>query len=173
MYCVEQASVETSARQGHSFVVPNLLSLVLKRELITSFWPHYDFLGDFHTHPYEHYTDVIAIKGYNYSDGDISRIEDYSGYWRFYNYRVGVVLTISRLHRRGRRGLQRLDNSTIEFALGKYRLWLKGYVAVLEDKQLKLTSDYDQRVALECPALLGMGREYTGFNELEGKLRGL
>ncbi len=167
LYNVEFVSIDTSAKQDHSSVDPNDQSLELKRELITSFWPHYDFLGDVHTHPYEHYTDVLPIKGYNYSSTDINRIENNTAYWSIYNYRVGLVLTVSRLHRKPRRGLQHLDTSTIEFTLGKYRLWLKGYVATLENDELKISTGAAQRVSLDCPALLGLGREYTGFNELE------
>ncbi|MDD4239566.1 MAG: hypothetical protein PHT62_13595 [Desulfotomaculaceae bacterium] len=123
LYNVEFVSIDTSAKQDHASVDPSNQSLQLKGELITSFWPHYDFLGDVHTHPYEHYTDVLPIKGYNYSSTDIKRIEDNTVYWSIYNYRVGLVLTVSRLHSKPRRGLVQLDKSTIEFTLGKYRLW--------------------------------------------------
>lgn len=166
LYSVELVSIDTSAKQDHDSVDPSNHSLELKKELITSFWPHYGFLGDVHTHPYEHYKDVIAIKGYNFSSDDISRIEDNSLYWLTYGYRVGLVLTIARLQRKTNRGIQRIDPSTIEFTLAKYRLCLKGYVATFEEDGLKLSTG-EQKVLLDCPALHGLVREYTGFNELE------
>jgi len=167
LYSVEFVSIDTSAEQDHQSVDPNDQSLELKRELITSFWPHYDFLGDVHTHPYEHYSDVITIKGYELSNADTKRIENNTDYWSSYNYRAGLVLTVSRLQRKPRRGHRRLDDSTLEFVLGKYRLWLKGYIVYKENNQLKVSSADDSKVSLECSALLGLGGEYTGFSEVE------
>lgn len=58
LYCVELASVDTSAERYHDSCEPNDDALELKRNILTSFWPQYDFLGDFHTHPYKNYLEV-------------------------------------------------------------------------------------------------------------------
>lgn len=52
VYSVEMATVDTSAERTHDAVTPVWDALQLKRDVMTSFWPQYDFLGDFHTHPY-------------------------------------------------------------------------------------------------------------------------
>jgi hypothetical protein len=71
LYSIELISVDTSAERAHSFCSPNDSALQLKRDIMTSFLPHYDFLGDFHTHPYKKYTDVTKNKCYNYSADDV------------------------------------------------------------------------------------------------------
>ena len=47
LYCVEFASIDTSAERNHDSCEPNDEALELKRNVLTSFWPQYDFLEIF------------------------------------------------------------------------------------------------------------------------------
>ncbi|MDD4237432.1 MAG: hypothetical protein PHT62_02570 [Desulfotomaculaceae bacterium] len=78
LYSIELLSIDTSAVRKSNSCEPNDLALELKRDIMTSFWPHYDFLGDFHTHPYNNYRYVRNNKLYLYSEQDRSSIEDFT-----------------------------------------------------------------------------------------------
>jgi len=164
LYCVELTSIDTSAERYQDSCEPNDEALQLKRNILTSFWPQYDFLGDFHTHPYQNYLDVPKEKLYLFSEADFESIENRTEFWEPNNYRVGLVLTIAQMSKRSSKGFRRYDSSTLEFTLGNYRVWLKGYVAYIDGKEIKLSEHYDDGVLLECPALTGLNMAYTEFD---------
>ncbi|MEW6229828.1 MAG: hypothetical protein AB1700_17335 [Bacillota bacterium] len=166
IYCVEFVSIDTSAERSQGSVYPSRYALELKSDVMTSFWPHYDFLGDSHTHPYGHFSDVLLDKLHEFSEEDFQDIENRSRYWRKHGYRVGIMLTIARLEKRGRRYNGLMDDTTIEFTLGNYRLWLKGYVAIQRNTALKLPDHEDEDVILDCPALIGLNGEYSRFGRV-------
>ncbi len=169
LYCIEMVSIETSADRRKSSVTPNEDSLELKRDIITSFWPQFDFFGDFHTHPYNNYSEVITTKGnegYLFSKDDYNDIQDYSDYWDDYNYRTGIVLTISTMERKSSRPPQWLDNSTIEFTLGNCRMWLKGYITYSEGDKLLVSKHGDENIYIDCPSLGGLFGEHTPMKKL-------
>lgn len=172
LYSIEFMSIDTSAVREHDYCAQNDRALELKRDLMTSFWPHLDFLGDFHTHPFTHYNEVIRGKDYQFSETDYESIETKTKFWQKNNYRVGLVLTISYLKKKSSRENTRLGNSTIEFTLGNYRLWLKGYIAYSDSGKVKLSSHDDENVYLECPALMGLYGEFTRFGKVLPKKRG-
>lgn len=164
LYCVELLSIDTSAIRKPNSCEPNDISLKLKRDIMTSFWPQYDFLGDFHTHPYVNFTKVAKGKLYEFSQDDIKSIESYSNHWQNHNYRIGLVLTIALMKSRSSRKHKWIEPNTIEFTLGNYRLWLKGYITYLNDKkQLRLSNHTDENIVIDCPALVGLIGEYTEF----------
>lgn len=165
LYSVELATVDTSAERGHDYAYPVDGALELKRDVMTSFWPQYDFLGDFHTHPYKTLSEAVGKKFRNYvfSEADRERIEDHSQYWVKQNYRVGLVLTIAQMARASRREHTKIEEGTVEFTLGNYRLWLKAYVAYRENQSLKVSKDDEPMVTLDCPSLIGQTRPYTPF----------
>lgn len=161
LLAIEMATVDTSARMDKDAVIPSAKSLALKHDIMTSYWPHLKFMGDFHTHPYRSTLNVVAHKLYEYSGTDRKDIEERPDFWRQYGYRVGLVLTIALLKRRSSRLDLRLPDGTLEFTLSNYRFWLKGYVAYSDGEGLCLTADADQQVLLDSPALLGLQGEYT------------
>jgi len=59
LYSVEMAAVDTSAKMENDEVRPAPAALDLKRDVMTSFWPQLEFLGDFHTHPERKAADVV------------------------------------------------------------------------------------------------------------------
>lgn len=162
LYCVELLSIDTSAIREYNACTPEDSSLLLKRDLMTSFWPQYDFIGDFHTHPYSN-IDNIEKYCYRFSKGDFNSIESYSDYWLNHKYRVGIVLTI--IHQKNKHSADPkwVGTSAIKFNLGNYKLWIKGYVSYLKDKKIKLSDHDDENVILDCPSLIGLVGEYTKF----------
>lgn len=179
IYTISFVGIETSAERNTNEVTPNDDSFILKRDLMTSFWPQFKFLGDFHTHPYRRkqtdYKDIEDNKFYEFSQGDYSSIQNFPEYWSKYNYRIGIVVTIVDMKNKVKKIEQREDNLII-FNFGNYRMWIKGYWARFikkngEINKIKLTSD----VFLRCPSLTGMkeftpfGKHIRGFHE-EGEL---
>ncbi|HYF76068.1 MAG TPA: hypothetical protein VD973_02960 [Symbiobacteriaceae bacterium] len=162
LYSVQMATTDTSARMARSSVETAEGSLELKRDLMTSFWPQLEFLGDFHTHPYRH-PEEVGPEQYSFSKGDREDIEDRSDFWLRHGYRVGLVLTIAQLKRASSRDHRWLEENTIEFTLGNYRMWLKAYVVSDCDGRLSVSADDDPDVLLDCPALVGLQGEYTPF----------
>ena len=165
LYAVELATVDTSTLMEAESVLPAEEALDLKRDITTSFWPQFDFLGDFHTHPYRSPAEVVGngLKNYEYSDQDFNRVQRYPDSWQRHNYRVGMVLTIARMRRASFRDHRWLEDSTIEFTLGNYRLWLKTYVTFQRAGKLTLSAHDQPGVLLDCPALVGLKGEYTPF----------
>lgn len=170
LYCVEMVSIDTSAIRDRDTVDYSDDALMIKRDTMTSFWPQYDFLGDFHTHPYDHYKKAFDNKCYLFSERDYESIEDCSDYWKKHNYRVGIVLSISNMKKSSDKEPEWIDKGTIEFTLGNYRFWIKGYIAYEdENNNLKLTEHEDENVILDCPALVGLIGDYCEFGRATGK----
>ncbi len=166
-YSIELISIDTSAKRGRNSCNYNDSALELKRHILTSNWPHYDFLGDVHTHPHKDYKIVEANKYYNFSRDDIKDLEENSDYWKKHNYRVGLVLTIAQMHKVGTRDATYLKTNLIEFTLGVYRLWIRCYVILNEDtieneegekKSVFKVSDHDEeKVHLDCSGAFSSG----------------
>ncbi len=172
LYSIELISIDTSAKRGRNYCNYSDSALELKRDVMTSFWPHYDFLGDVHTHPYKNYKNVEDKKLYEFSKGDINDLKDRCNYWKKHKYRVGLVLTIAQMRREGTKGSKYLKENLIEFTLGNYRLWIKCYIVLYEnseenedDKSELIVSKHDEEyVILDCPALApGIMTEFTSF----------
>jgi hypothetical protein len=163
LYSVEFMSIDTSACRTRHSVEPADAALALKRDLMTSFWPHYDFLGNFHTHPYtESYKKVTERKLYQFSEQDFLNIICHSDHWTRHNYRVGLVMAITLLDKKSSRDDRILADGTMEFTLGNYRLWLKGHVAHLDEDEEEIELAEEQEVMLLCPSITGL-YEFTKF----------
>ena len=159
LYSIELVSIDTSAERDSWSCTPNEKALELKRDVMTSFWPHYDFLGDFHTHPHGNYK-YVGDKEINFSEPDIESLEEFCNDWRKHNYRVGLVLTIAWMKKASNKKSTYLQNNLIEFTLGNYRLWIKAYVASYEEGEdgkkkcpLKVSDNNEEHVFLDCAAL--------------------
>ena len=175
IYTITQATIETSASRNTDEVAPDDDSIFLKRDLMSSFWPQNKFLGDFHTHPYRktkaHFSEIEKEKLYEFSDADISSIEDDVTFWAKHNYRIGLVVTVVDMDRRSEK-IEQKNNSTVVFNFGNYRIWIKAYYAKYFDDRTSIK--LDDKIKLRCPALLGL-EEYTAFgrhqngNHIEGE----
>jgi hypothetical protein len=164
LYCIEFLDTDVSAERTRTSCRPNPASLTLKRDILTSFFPQYEFMGDFHTHPCtDTRSEIIKDGSYKFSPCDYRHIEGFSDHWRHHHYRVGIVVTISLMKKNTRKGANSIDSSTVEFTLGNYRLFLKGYIAVLDEDETDIMLLDDESVSLHCPSLSGHLGEYTEF----------
>ena len=160
IYTISHLSIDTTARRSRSSVKPNEYALILKKDVITSFWPHYRFLGDFHTHPYKKgkdfdYKDIDKDKLYDFTDDDFAFIKDDAEFWYEHNYRVGVVMTIIDMEKSWK--IKEIKDNLIMFNLGNYRLWVKGYwVSYKKDKKNEIKANVTDDVHLRCPYLTGV-----------------
>jgi acyl-coenzyme A synthetase/AMP-(fatty) acid ligase len=119
---------------------------------VSSFFPQYSFLGDFHTHPFGSTETVRKQRCYNPSFWDQSRIEDNQGYWLHHEYKVSLILTVVLLKRYQKTSWRRVSSNTIDLTMGYFRLWLHGDVAYLdEDDDIEVSGADDDGVVLECP----------------------
>lgn len=163
IYTISHVTIDTSAKRSKSSVEPNDQALILKKDIITSYWPYYKFLGDFHTHPYKrkknfNYKDVERDRLFEFSKDDFASIEDFPEYWYEHNYRVGIVVTIIDMERATKK-VEQVKDSLLVFNLGNYRLWIKGYWVSYKDKnKAELIDD----IYISCPQITGM-HEFTQF----------
>lgn len=167
LYCIDFLDIDTSAERTRFTCTPNPESLTLKRDILTSFFPQYEFMGNFHTHPAIGTRSQILNCGFHrFSPTDFAFIQDSPEVWIHHNFRVGLVLTISIIVKRPKKHRRVIDANTIEFILGNYRFFLKGYVAALDEDEedIILIDDVDS-VSLHCPSLLGVNRESTPFGK--------
>ncbi|MBF0420057.1 MAG: hypothetical protein HQL78_07815 [Magnetococcales bacterium] len=128
---VENVTVDAMANKKSGSVLPAEGEFV-KRDFITSFWPHLQFLGEFHSHPYKDINDVKACQGYLFSPGDRKRIEtniDEGEPYLLDDPRVHAVVTVASLKRRVLAPPMHITENTIEFTLGAFRFWITVYVA--------------------------------------------
>lgn len=155
VYHVDFVSIDTSARRSAGSVDSEVESLAIKRALVSGFWPHYEFLGDFHTHPFpgRSFGEVRANRFYEFSRGDRESIR-----WHVEScgleYRVGLVLTIIELKRAGWRKPCLLDEATIEFTMNRFRLWLRA--CCVRGGRGGRPLEFSEKVYLDCPGILGL-----------------
>jgi len=166
LYCIEQVAVDTSAERARTSVHPSSAALMLKREVMSSLWPQYDFLGDIHTHPFGNHSKVLASE-HGFSAIDIDDIIGHSAYWADHGYRVGMVLTISWMKRASvDPKVETLDSSTLRFTLKNVRMWLKAYVSYLAAEGTTDLEVTDESVVLDCPALTGLNLHYRPMGKV-------
>ena len=166
LYSVDLVSMDVSAEFGRSFCQPYPEAFTLKKDIVTSFWPHYEFLGDFHTHPFRTIEEAIACKGFSLSREDKTYVEKASDTWARHNFRTSLVLTISRLKRRS--DFVSLNGNVLAFTMGNYRLWLHAHVTEQQDESLIFSENAN--IELYCPSFYGPD-EYTKFGRLKKKSR--
>jgi len=118
---VRKLTVDAMAYRRNDSVWPSDGLRVIK-DMITSFWPQYSFLGDFHSHPYEHYKDVQELNGYEFSEGD--RKAMIANKQNDRDFRVSLVMTISSLKRASNSPPKFVDNHIISWTFNNYRFWL-------------------------------------------------
>jgi hypothetical protein len=175
LYNVELANVHTSSQQEGNHVTCDDESIKMKAETIRAFWPQYKYLGDFHTHSYGQYTEAMKIKGYYLSKSDRDALLDNRELWKSVDYRLGLVVTIAALEKRGGKPARYVDSNfnCIEFTLRNTRFWVSGYCAYHNKNGFYYTDDNSELVMLDCPVLIGHMGEYaeSGQVVLKGKTR--
>jgi hypothetical protein len=166
VYCVEHVGVDTSADRGRWSVLPSGEALALKREVMASLWPQYDFLGDVHTHPFGHVSEVTPFET-GFSDVDRQDIVGRSDYWQSQGYRVGLVLTIAWM----KKGVvdpkaEILKPNILRLTLRNVRMWLTAYVVHSIRRTPADLGVTDEQVVLDCPALTGLNLHYQPMGKV-------
>jgi hypothetical protein len=165
IYQIEMAHTDTTAEQRRSSIDENKEAISLKVDIISSFWPHLTYLGDFHSHPFKNTKEVLDNKMYFMSESDREWLND--NFWKQKKYRVGLVVTIAAMEKAGRKASHWVANNCIEATLGNYRMWLAAYCAYSSNDKYLYTKDNDESVMLDCPALTGRRWEYKDFGRFK------
>lgn len=115
---VDMAAIETSAERTTNSVESHDAALTLKCDVMTTFWPHLEFMGDFHTHPFrrESVASVEQRRAYRFSDED--RIVNERMVRRFGDagYRLSLVASIAHTNRSI--DTARFRDGAVRFSLG-------------------------------------------------------
>lgn len=167
LFRVEMATPDTSSKQAQNSVQFNEEAISLKVNTVSSFWPHLEYLGDFHSHPYDTYQIVRSQSGYYMSPGDVNSLQANWDFWASLNYRVGLVVTVSAMKRSGRNAARWIKNKNrwncVEFTMGNIRCWISAACAYDNGNGGAFTADDDATVELHIPALTGMQWEHTPY----------
>jgi hypothetical protein len=165
LYHIEMAHTDTTAEQRRSSVDENKEAISLKADVITSFWPHLIYLGDFHSHPFRNTKEVLDSKMYFMSEDDRQWLNN--SFWKQKKYRVGLVVTIAAMEKAGTKSCDWVASNCVESTLGNYRMWLAAYCAYSQKGEYCYTNDDDISVRLDCPALTGLIWEYADFGRFK------
>lgn len=166
LFRVEMAQTDTTAKQTMDSVQYSEEAISLKRAALASFWPHLDYLGDFHSHPYETLREVRDTKGQYLSGGDRMNLEDnWESFFRDLRYRLGLVVTVSAMQRVRDSGKVWAGEglNCLEFNIGNFRLWIAAFCVYEDDGLGCYTEEQDISVELTAPALTGLVWEHTPF----------
>jgi hypothetical protein len=166
LYRVEMALYDTSAKQSKSSVQYSEDAISLKRAALGSFWPHLDYLGDFHSHPYEDLQAAKDVRGWYLSPGDRANLQDnWKSFWRNLRYRLGLVVTVAPMKRARDNGWGWTDDSysCLEFTIGNFRMWVSASCVFEVAGKGRYTTEKDALVELHAPSLTGLVGEHSPF----------
>lgn len=175
VFHVEFINTDTSSRQENDSVFYNEEAAILKRDIVRSFWPSYQYLGDFHTHPYGHYTEVKDIRGCYLSEGDREEFSCNNSFWQEMNHKLSLVASIGYMERAGTKAPEFIGSSEscIEFTLGNYRMWLAAYFSYEKQGQLELSEDDCDSIYIDCPNITGFNWEHASFGRVDVSSRNI
>lgn len=149
---VTLADVDASADQQPGSVTPSEESFNIKADFVDRFRPEVEYLGDFHSHPYDHPNDgVRSALGveradlFSFSDDDVRAAIHLH---KKRNYRVGLVVTVLETSvRRENKHVGKNSYSCIRFSYDNFTIWLKAHLVIKGE----MVPDAD--VSLICPAI--------------------
>lgn len=145
---VGRVVTQLRAKATPDFVMPNSQSLAAHLDVGNQFFPHLELVGDYHTHPYDDLADLVAARGWEYSDGDQDSLPGYVEEVRARRERplFSLVVAIAEGGKTGkgafrkRRNVVQVPVGNLYFVIGAYRI--------------RLDATYDERVDLSLPALI-------------------
>lgn len=148
---VSLADVDTSAKRTPGSVQAEQKSFELKQQFVDRFHPEIEYLGDFHSHPYDPVNDDVnnalqlqRDKRHEFSPGDFESVQTLR---KERTYRLGLVVTVFRGEKPVARKSEHVGLSCIRFSYDGFTIWLKCHVFG------KKRAVQDKKVALICPAL--------------------
>ncbi|WP_200376081.1 hypothetical protein [Thiocystis violacea] len=156
VYRILLADVDTSATRKPKTVRPQQESFSIKEEFVDYFYPELEYIGDFHSHPYDFENDKVdnvlqleRMKLYCFSNSDFEHVK-YLQKKKNRKYRLGIVATVFEMPNailRKNAHIGKEDLSCIRFMHDNLAIWIKAYVFT-NKKQIA-----DTEIALACPSL--------------------
>jgi hypothetical protein len=174
IYQIKSVDVDTSAEMHATGVLQKPAAIALKTSFTEKFTPHFQYLGDFHSHPYSQ-GEVVNTKTlgtpqhaeqakvYRFSGSHTPPSSDFGSVEAMrrmgLEYKVGVVVTLFRMKyavsnsRRayldGRSAIRLTFNGTGIYGVKEtFRIWIKAYVFP-DAATVVPAADHD--VVLQCP----------------------
>lgn len=157
-FSVEHVSIDSTALQGDVGVRPNPHSLMLKDALINFCWPHYQYLGYVHSHPYESAKEMQSNKGFLLSDEDKEYCDAYDD--------ILLLMSIGKLTYppEGEPCFYKDKSNVLKLEIANFRILLSAYPVDLseedeecdDDETGVFIDDEKENIILDCPALMGM-----------------
>lgn len=175
---IEHISVDLHAERSKNEITLNKKSNMNKKRIVQARWPHLCLIGDFHTHPYEKYSEAKHDRGWEYSEGDRKSWEEPLCHNVWSDLRASLVLTIAKLervHDENRIDPDVKSDNVLYWQMGNYRFWLSAYALDKEDNddgsyQFKVTPRHRRwpepsvsgrrrgRIYLDVPTVTGSSR---------------
>ena len=172
---IDMANPSNTVRQTRESVQSSPNSLIVKADLVRSCFPHLSFLGDFHTHPYRHFSEVKKCRGYYLSQTDRQALTSDSAFYKKLGYRIGMVATIAYAERacQNRASYPTKYRNRVELVIGHLRIWLTAYVARNRIKDgLVYSEDESSDVTLHVPCITGLD-QFSAMGGVKFNKRGL
>jgi hypothetical protein len=151
IFHVALADVDTSAKRTPESVRAERKSFELKQQFVDHFHPEIEYLGDFHSHPYDPVNDDVdnalqleRDKRHEFTPADFESAQSLR---QDRTYRLGLVVTVFRGEKTVARKSKHVGLSCIRFSYDGFTIWLKCHV--FGEKR----TVQDRKVALICPAL--------------------
>lgn len=149
VFFLERLSLSLSAKRTSGSVTPNREAAKLKNEIVARWAPHLTMLGHFHSHPYRNFSEVKAIRGYDFSpdDFDLLRYDDF--FWESSgNTPIMIAITVCKLDRvHDTLDLKYLRDNVCQYDVGEFRFWINISVGFLQDGARNVTGNTHSKAA--------------------------
>lgn len=169
LFRIEMALSDSTVWQQRYQVDYNKDAILLKKTLLSSYWPHLAYLGDFHSHPYTTQGEVKSLKGYYLSETDRLALDADWEFFKKVRYRLGLVVTVVAMKRASNKGFAWLSGgwNTIEFTMGNFRMYLSANCVYENDEGVFYTDNADPLVEIHVPSLMGFAGEHMPFGRFK------
>ena len=170
---VEHVSTDTAAEREPDSNALNDRTTDIKRQIVQDRWPNLSLLGDFHTHPYSSYSDVMGCKGWEFSKGDFEFFEyDHKPDSWLWDARVSLVLTLAQIKRKTATYIagevkSAKHGNVLQWQQCDYRLWLSAYALDKVNGRLVVSPHPAakeprwQRVFIDAPTINGTNEWFS------------
>ena len=126
---VAHVSTDTFAKGTSGEVGLNETVTKVKQDVVRKRWPHLSLVGDFHTHPYRNYSEVVQNSGWEFSEGDRDWYEsDHTpDSWPGCIAVVMAIGELKRFYEDSQLEAKAVSNNSIRWQIDRFRFWLSGY----------------------------------------------
>lgn len=136
-FTVEAATTDVNAERDHTSVTPSKHGLQTMNAIVSSYWPNWRFIGDFHSHPFK--PSQAMPRRPELSTEDIATVEDVDSIYPSLGYRVCLLTSIRQMTRRGAKDPAYLGTHALEWTMHNLRLSLAAWVAAPRARGKRLT----------------------------------